>query len=110
MRRVIVSVVYVDNEREFRPGVVELYGQRVVNYYPISDDDLGSSEWLGGAILLSGEELSDLKEEIDFSQIKSFLLEGDSPRCYAYHVPVHVYESEKTISPSRIILLEDEDY
>lgn len=110
MRRVLASVVYLDEEREFRPGVVELYGQRVVNYYPISDDDLGDSEWLGGAIFLSGEEMPDLTESLSFHQIKSHFLVSEQPRCYAYHIPVNVYDSGLPVTSADVVCLEDEDY
>lgn len=110
MRRVLASVVFVDEERELRPGVVELYGQRVVNYYPVSDDDLGSSEWLGGAILLSGKDLPNTVDNIEFQQLKSLLLHSEQPKCFAYHIPVNVYESGNPISFSQIVCLEDEDY
>lgn len=110
MRRVLVSCVYIEDGREYRPGIVELYEQRVVNYYPLTDDDLASSEFLGGAIFLSGEEPDNLPDNATLEELKAFFYSSDEPRCYAYHLPIKWVESGELIPASSVSLLEDDDY
>lgn len=54
MRRVGAHEVVIDN-RLLRQAVVELEGQRVVNYYEFRDE-LPMTEWLGGTIQLTTSE------------------------------------------------------
>ena len=110
MRRVLVSCLYVEEGREYRPGVVELYEQRVVNYHPLGDDDLALAEWLGGAIFLSGEEKENIPDNLTLEELKSFFYSSSEYKCYAYHLPVRVYESGGCIPLSSIVQLEDDDY
>lgn len=49
-RRIAANEVLVDNTL-IEQCVVELYGDRVVNYYHF-EDELPMTEWLGGTIIL----------------------------------------------------------
>lgn len=54
MRRVASSRVFI-HEIEFHNHVVELYDHLVVNHYPL-EGELPMTEWLGGTIIVRGQE------------------------------------------------------
>lgn len=52
MRRVAAHYLYLPGGNRIHLPVVELEGDKVINYYPI-EDELPVTEWLGGIIILS---------------------------------------------------------
>lgn len=55
MRKVAASRVFI-NEKEFHNNyIVELFEHHVVNTYPL-ETELPMTEWLGGTIIIRGQE------------------------------------------------------
>ncbi|ATV29440.1 hypothetical protein CTM63_09315 [Prevotella intermedia] len=54
MRRVAANTAICGNER-IEPAVIELVGETVVRYSPLTEE-LAATEWIGGEIVLQGNK------------------------------------------------------
>lgn len=54
LRRIAAHVIILPDGSRLKGQVVELYGGRVVNYYPL-DGELPMTEWLGNCVRISAD-------------------------------------------------------
>ncbi len=62
MRRVAANYIKI-GERTLPNHVVEIIGQRVVNYYPLKGE-IAMTEWLGGTIRINEGKAFHIKNDI----------------------------------------------
>lgn len=103
MRRVAARRVYISVDNFFTNHVVELAGERVVNHYPLRQEQ-AMTEWLGSVIILTRHTtLPPLDTSLDTLMETLRLTETDCRHLRAFHITEVHLESGSFSDRSRII-------
>jgi len=107
MRRVAAKWVYRSEERLLDNAVVVLANDYVGNYYAIADDDMPTTEWLGGIIFLSSVDELNLPSFVTLDDLKCLLLDDEYTPRYAYHLSGIDLKSKDSFPSHLLVKLED---
>ncbi len=85
MKRYAASYVYLSPGQVYKQSVVELEGEKVIRLFPLKEE-IESTVWLDGIILLSSFSGYTLKADVTFKGILKDLCNQRVAPVYAYHL------------------------
>lgn len=104
MKRYAASYVYLPSGQICKRCVVELEGQQVVRSFPLNEE-IESTIWLNGIILLSSLTDYTLKADRSFEDILKDLCNQDTNALYAYYLSGIDLCTFQLLSSARLIKL-----
>lgn len=109
MRRVGVNCLFKGENPCYDRSVVELYDERVCNYYSIDPDNLDMCEWIGGTVFLSAMNLEDLPKAGSVTDLLQHLASCTDYPTKAFHLPTKAYK-QGYYQAGQLVQLADEEF